>query len=157
MNRRRRNPDYNDYMRWSTEGRIISECKPRADVGFLPADKEFSFTVIHRIPPSVNHYLRIGKGGSVFKTDKAKIFQREFGAAAIGAGARLVDGRVTIRMILVANEEDVDTDNILKLLFDSLIGIVYPDDKKVWGYTLRRRERARDEKPYVILRCERFR
>lgn len=143
---------WDQYDNWRAAGRVKNEPVNM----FLPADADFQFTVICKLPPSVNHYKGITQTGKVYKTDAAKIYQQEFAAAAQIAGARLVDGPVTIRVIIRAEPSRIDIDNAQKLIFDALIGIVYTDDKAVWGLSVKRQMPEPGEKPYAIVRIERF-
>ena len=81
------------------------------------------------LPPSVNHsYLRRGK--ATFKTDAAKAWQTEakYRIRAWYKGPLRKEKTILNIWVFWNDGRRRDTDNIMKLLNDSLTGIVWVDD-----------------------------
>lgn len=92
------------------------------------------------VPPSVNAIWRSARNGKVFKTHKARNYQnaaklsaRSALEAAWNDGEIPLTGKVGINIIYVASEtsRNRDIDNMLKLILDSLQGVVYENDSQV--------------------------
>lgn len=94
---------------------------------------EQSLTVPY--PPSMNHYwnpvvvngrarIVLGKEGRAYKQTVANI--------GLIAKMKIMTGKLVATIVITAPDIRCDADNCLKALFDSLIGIMYEDDRQVY-------------------------
>lgn len=81
-------------------------------------------------PPSANRYWRSVRG-RVIKSSDAKAYQIEAGWIAKAAGFDCTDKPVAITLRVYRPAKRGDLDNSLKVLIDSLKGIIFSDDDQV--------------------------
>jgi crossover junction endodeoxyribonuclease RusA len=82
------------------------------------------------IPISANRYWRNFRGRMVISAE-AKAYKAEVGWLARAAGAQLMDGDLSLTMIVYRPAKRGDLDNYTKILADSLQGIVYSNDSQI--------------------------
>lgn len=118
-------------MKWNSSHtqKLIREGRIKIDVE-IPAEKYFEVYFEAGIPPSVGHYLKRTKAG-VFKTEQAKEYQEGLGKIAKKARAKLAAGRISVKLLFWLREGELDIDNGLKVIFDSLHGIAWIDDSQI--------------------------
>lgn len=148
--RRSKRMTFHQLARFQKAGRV------KQQDAAIPADKSFAWSMIVEIPPSVNHYLRRGKNGQVYKTEHAKEYQETLGYHAKRIGAKLAEGRVAVEILLVARETDADADNVGKCVLDALQGIAYLDDSQVWKFVVIREPVPVGGRPHIHLTVERY-
>jgi Holliday junction resolvase RusA-like endonuclease len=107
------------------------------------------------VPPSVNRIWRRGKGKGMYKTPKAKEYGEAVYAAALTQGVKRVafgEG-VPVRYTLTWYRATAtgDLSNRLKLLEDSLNGIVWADDKQIVEFHCYRKEAPRKGRIEIII------
>ena len=97
-----------------------------------------SLTVTLAYPPSTNRLVRMANG--IAYTPKAvKDWTRDAGLRLRAAGARLMQGAVTVQVLLhpkatkagVPFRRRIDLDNAIKATLDACQGIVFADDRQV--------------------------
>ena len=89
-------------------------------------------------PISANRYWRTYKN-RVIRSPEATAYKKAVGYIAMTEKAQLIDGDITIHVILhpkltnkgIASKTRIDLDNALKVVIDALNGIAYTDDKQV--------------------------
>lgn len=86
--------------------------------------------IILPYPPSANRYWRTFRG-QVVKSDEARKYQESAGDAARAAGAQMLDGDVAITLRVYRPQRRGDLDNRIKVLLDSMQGILFEDDAQV--------------------------
>lgn len=95
-------------------------------------------------PPSANRYLR-HTGIGTYRTKEANLYRASVAALARIAGARLIDGAVSLvatlhpKMTKTGKPSGtcLDLDNCVKVLCDSLQGTCYANDKQLRHISLR--------------------
>ena len=108
-----------------------------------------SFTLPY--PPSANRYWRSYRG-RVVKSEEARAYQQEAGWIAKASGFDCTAGNVALTLRVYRPQKRGDLDNTLKILVDSMKGIIYHDDEQV---TVIHAERYDDKKnPRVDLLIE---
>lgn len=95
--------------------------------------KSVAFTLPY--PPSVNHYLKRTKLGVVYKTPKAKEYCKTVARQLFEMHPTEGPVELTIKFWTPDNRRR-DVDNILKVMLDSLSGILYHDDSQIFKITL---------------------
>lgn len=89
-------------------------------------------------PPSANRYLR-HTGIGTYRTKEANLYRSSVAALARIAGARMIDGAVSMvatlhpKMTKAGKPSGtcLDLDNCVKVLCDALQGICYANDKQL--------------------------
>jgi crossover junction endodeoxyribonuclease RusA len=81
-------------------------------------------------PPSANRYWRSYRG-RVVKSAEAKAYQQEAGWIAKLSGFDCTTRNVSITLRVYRPRKTGDLDNSLKILIDSMKGIIYEDDEQV--------------------------
>lgn len=81
------------------------------------------------IPPSSNRYWRTSKEGFTFVSTEAKDYKRR--VAFIAGLDTLIYSEVSVTLRIFRERRAGDLDNKLKVLFDSLQGVVIADDKQI--------------------------
>ena len=98
--------------------------------------------VLKTIPVLLNKlYQPIIRNGrpSLIKNKKAKDFIKVVQTEAIRQKVKKIDGKVSFKCdILIKDRKNYDIDSIIKLLFDSLNGIAYEDDKQIVELIMRK-------------------
>lgn len=91
---------------------------------------------VHRLtvpyPISANNYWRVqtfGKRAGIFVTQEAKRYKEAVGLLA--KGRSLLGGELVLRLNVFRPRKIGDLDNSLKVLLDSLKGVLFLDDKQV--------------------------
>jgi len=81
-------------------------------------------------PPSSNRYWR-NVNGRMVKSAAARQYQVAAGSAARAAGTEALQGPVGLELRFYRPQRRGDLDNRIKVLLDSLQGILYADDGQV--------------------------
>lgn len=81
-------------------------------------------------PISANRYWRKFQNRMVVSAE-AKAYKSEVAVIANASGAQLMTGDVAIQLDVFREAKRGDLDNQLKVIFDSLQGIVYENDNQV--------------------------
>lgn len=81
-------------------------------------------------PPSANRYWRSYRG-RVVKSEEARAYQQEAGWIAKASGFQCTSGDVAVTLRVYRPQRRGDLDNTLKVMLDSLNGIIYEDDDQV--------------------------
>ena len=82
------------------------------------------------IPVSANRYWRMFKGHMVVSAE-AKAYKTQVAWIARAAGAQLMDGTLSLSVDVYRAQRRGDLDNFLKILSDSLQGIIYENDSQI--------------------------
>jgi len=82
------------------------------------------------IPVSANRYWRHAQGRTYISAE-AKAYKAEVVWIAKASGAQLMDGDLSLTMIVYRPAKRGDLDNFFKLTLDSLQGIVYSNDSQI--------------------------
>lgn len=81
--------------------------------------------------PSINHYW-LANGKKRFVSEAGRKFKNAVWLCARANKVEKINNNVAINLIwIVKDQRRRDLDNILKPLFDSLIGIAYNDDSQI--------------------------
>lgn len=110
-------------------------------------------TVWLPIPPLANHYLRVARN-RIYKTAQARSYRAQCEAicrAALPAGPFI--GPVRVTFVWYRKRRMGDLDNVAKVLFDALSGLLYADDKQIVEI-LARRDDSRRDRPGIALTVE---
>ena len=83
------------------------------------------------LPPSANRYWRNWRGRMVISSEARKYKEQVSKVLAEQGAVCLGDGPVAILMRVFRKIKSGDLDNRIKVVLDSLRGIVYQDDKQV--------------------------
>lgn len=86
--------------------------------------------IILPIPVSANRYWRNFRGRMVISAE-ARAYKEEAAWIAKAAGATLLDGDVSITLRVFRPAKRGDLDNSIKVILDSLQGIVYANDSQI--------------------------
>lgn len=90
---------------------------------------------INKLPPSVNHaYITKAVKGRIlrFPSKDFKDYKQELQIAAKLKGIESTDREMKILVdFTVPDRRKHDVDNLLKCVFDSLVGVVFDDDNQV--------------------------
>lgn len=87
--------------------------------------------VLQGRPPTVNHYW-LASGKRRFISDRGRQWKLDTFIALSKSGVVKQSSDVELRVtLLFAKKNYGDVDNYLKAILDSLIGVVYDDDKQV--------------------------
>lgn len=83
--------------------------------------------------PSVNHYWKNDyRHGRTYISHQGKEFKEIFRHEAFKVGFKPIDGNVQVNLIWHCTKKGRgDLDNKFKVLFDSLKGLAYHDDKQI--------------------------
>ena len=81
-------------------------------------------------PPSANRYWRNYRGVTV-KSDEARIYQNHAGWLAKTAGYEMLTCDVEVTLRVYRPRKAGDLDNRIKVMLDTLRGIIYVDDEQV--------------------------
>lgn len=81
-------------------------------------------------PPSANRYWRNMRGRMV-KSEEARAYQQQAGWIAKSSGFDCTDRDVAITLRIYRPRKRGDLDNAIKVILDSLNGIIYSDDDQV--------------------------
>lgn len=81
-------------------------------------------------PPSANRYWRNFRGRTVVSAE-AKAYKEQVGWIARAAGAQLIDGNVALTVRWYRERKSGDLSNRLKILEDSLQGILFDNDSQI--------------------------
>ena len=81
-------------------------------------------------PPSANRYWRSYRG-RVVKSEEARAYQQKAGWIAKTSGFDCTSNNVSLTLRVYRPAKRGDLDNTLKILVDSLKGIIYQDDEQV--------------------------
>ena len=109
-------------------------------------------TVELPLPPLANHYLRVA-GNHIYKTGEAKAYRARCEATCRAALPAPFTGPVAVRFTWYRRRRMGDLDNVAKVLFDALSGLLYADDKQIVEIHARRDD-SRREQPGVALTVE---
>lgn len=90
-------------------------------------------------PPSANRYWRMFRGRMVPSSD-AKAYKTGVKLKLMAAGFRPKPGEVSVRVDIYRPAKRGDLDNCLKVLLDSLSGVVWVDDSQIYEIVARRFE-----------------
>lgn len=102
-------------------------------------------------PPSANRYWRMFRGRMV-PSVAAKAYKTGVKLKLMAAGFRPKPGEVSVRVDIYRPAKRGDLDNCLKVLLDSLSGVVWVDDSQIYEIVARRFEGK--QKPRAELRIE---
>lgn len=83
------------------------------------------------LPPSANRYWRNWRGRMVVSSEARKYKEQAFKALAEQGAVCLGDGPVAILIRVFRKIKSGDLDNRIKVVLDSLRGVIYQDDKQV--------------------------
>lgn len=82
------------------------------------------------LPPSSNRYWRNFRGRMVV-SDEARAYKLQAGWLAVAAGAQILEGALSLSIDVYRARKAGDLDNKLKVLLDSLQGILYKNDSQI--------------------------
>lgn len=82
------------------------------------------------LPPSANRYWRMFRGRMVVSAE-AKAFKTEAGWIAKAAGAEVMTGPLSLSVDVYRERKSGDLDNKLKIILDSLQGMLYENDSQI--------------------------
>lgn len=88
------------------------------------------YTLTLPFPPSTNLYWRIGNN-RIHLTETAKAYKLEAGYRANAVCKKPITEEVRLTVNFYRPRAIGDTDNLLKVLLDSMSGIIYKDDRQV--------------------------
>lgn len=89
-----------------------------------------SVKLVLPMPPSANRYWRMWQGRMVVSTE-ARNYKEQAGWIAKGAQADVITGDVALTLRVFRPQKRGDLDNCVKVLVDSLKGIIFEDDDQV--------------------------
>jgi crossover junction endodeoxyribonuclease RusA len=81
-------------------------------------------------PISANRYWRVGKN-RVYRSEEATAYKDEVGWLCKAEGINPFKGNVCVSLDFYRPAKRGDTDNMIKVTLDSLIGYAYVDDKQI--------------------------
>lgn len=87
-------------------------------------------TITLPYPISANRYWRMWQGRMVVSTE-ARNYKEQAGWIAKGAGVDMITGDVALTVKVFRPQKRGDLDNTLKVLIDSLKGVIFKDDNQV--------------------------
>lgn len=82
------------------------------------------------MPPSANVYWRVFNGRPVVSPEAREYKHKAWGYAK-EAGAECLEGDVALELRVFRARKRGDVDNRIKVLLDSMIGVLYDDDDQV--------------------------
>ena len=86
--------------------------------------------IILPIPISANRYWRNFRGRMVVSAE-ARAYKEEAAWIAKAAGAQIIAGDVSITLRVYRAAKRGDLDNAIKILLDSMQGVLYTDDSQI--------------------------
>lgn len=89
-----------------------------------------SVSLVLPYPPSANRYWR-NVNGRMVKSEEARRYQTKAGWIAKASGFDCTSGDVAVTLRVYRPQRRGDLDNSVKVLLDSLKGIIYEDDNQV--------------------------
>ncbi len=101
-------------------------------------------------PPSANRYWRNVRG-MVIKSEEARNYQTEAGWLAKQSGFDCTNQPVSVTMYVYRPQKRGDLDNSIKVLLDSLKGIIYTDDDQVVSIHAERYDDKRNPRVEVLI------
>jgi crossover junction endodeoxyribonuclease RusA len=87
-------------------------------------------TITLPIPPSLNAIWK-KHGNRTYLTPEAKAFKLQAGWIARGLQHEMLTGNVCVWVDIYRERKAGDLDNFFKLMFDSMQGILYKNDKQI--------------------------
>lgn len=87
-------------------------------------------TITLPMPVSANRYWRTFRGRMVVSAE-AKAYKEQAGWLARAAGAELLTGDVSLTVRVYRPAKRGDLDNAIKILIDSMQGILYENDSQI--------------------------
>lgn len=81
-------------------------------------------------PPSANRYWR-NVSGRMIRSREANEYKEQVGKHCAGLGMEVFAGDVCVSLDFYRPAKRGDLDNLLKVVFDSLNGWAYADDKQI--------------------------
>ena len=102
-------------------------------------------------PPSANRYWRMFRGRMTVSAE-AKAYKMGVRCKLLAAGFRPQEGEVSVCVDIYRPARKGDLDNCLKVLLDSLSGVVWVDDSQIVEIVAKRFEGK--ERPRAELRIE---
>ena len=76
---------------------------------------------------------------SIIKSKSAKEYEKIVKALCLKQGVKLIDGKVSVHIdILIKDRRDYDLDAPIKVIFDTLEGIAYSNDKHILELIVRK-------------------
>lgn len=103
------------------------------------------------LPPSVNACFRSYKG-RVIKSAKLKTFEQQMiqHFAEMDRCFTFMEGKLRLTVVFhLPNKRNIDIDNLLKSLLDSLEGIVFENDKEIYELNVSKILNTRESKTFV--------
>ena len=106
--------------------------------------------VLPFLPPSVNACFRSYKG-RVIKSAKLKLFEQQMiQHFAEMVGLRLMEGKLKLTVVFhLPNKRNIDIDNLLKSLLDSLEGVVFENDREIYEINASKILNTKESKTFV--------
>lgn len=105
-------------------------------------------TLILPPPVSANRYWRNVEGRMVVSAE-AKAYKTHVGWIAKASGGAMLTGEVAIHLDVYREAKRGDLDNSIKVILDSLQGVLYADDKQVAELHARRFDDKHDPRVEV--------
>jgi crossover junction endodeoxyribonuclease RusA len=102
-------------------------------------------------PPTVNTYWRIFKGRMILSAN-ARRYKQTAALKAKAAGARPLQGPVSVTLHVYRPRKVGDLDNVLKACLDALRGVAYVDDKQITDISAHRYDDK--ERPRIDVEIE---
>lgn len=103
-------------------------------------------------PPSINHYWRVVKGRPIKSREgRAYTTKAAWLAKAAMRGAGPMEGPVRVEVSVYRPRKSGDLDNTLKVLLDSMRGVVFVDDSQVVEIHARRNDDASNPRAIVTV------
>lgn len=87
-------------------------------------------TITLPLPPSANRYWRNFRGRMVVSAE-AKAYKEQAAWLAKVGGYTMLDGALSLSVEVYRQRKAGDLDNFLKILADSLQGIIYANDSQI--------------------------
>jgi crossover junction endodeoxyribonuclease RusA len=113
---------------------------------------EGGLTLLILPPPiSANRYWRKYRNQMVI-SDEARAYKLQVQRIALDAGADMLTGDVSIRLDVYREAKRGDLDNKIKVILDSLQGILYADDKQIVEIYARRFDDKRNPRAVIEIR-----
>lgn len=81
------------------------------------------------LPPSANRYWRTTRNGRTYVSEDAIAYKRQIGLLL--GHTRMTTGPVSVTMRFYRARKSGDLDNKIKVLLDSMNGVVYADDGQI--------------------------
>lgn len=108
------------------------------------------------VPPSVNHLYKMtcrGNFASMYKTQEAKDIQETYGWLIKQQTRDFYLGPISLDItVYFGDNRRHDIDNVNKILFDSLTGVIIEDDSQVLDLTIRKRLDKENPRVEMIIR-----